>query len=97
MNQLLLTLRFYATGNMLISVGEFAGIHKSTAGVIIRKVTREIALLRHLFVRFPDTDQGVRQIQEGFYRMNHFPRVLCAIDCTHVRLQSQGLFMTVPK
>ncbi|KAJ8933645.1 hypothetical protein NQ314_006410, partial [Rhamnusium bicolor] len=37
MEMLLLTLRFFACGSMLIVVGDFAGVHKSTASKVILK------------------------------------------------------------
>ncbi|XP_024940238.1 uncharacterized protein LOC112494277 [Cephus cinctus] len=43
MNQLLLTLRFYATGTHLISAGDFSGVSKTSAHRIVHKVTAAIA------------------------------------------------------
>ncbi|KAB0795011.1 hypothetical protein PPYR_11850 [Photinus pyralis] len=51
MNQLLLTLRLYATGNMLIAVGDFSGVHKSTACRIVKKVTAAICTLSENYIR----------------------------------------------
>lgn len=92
-DQLLLALRFYATGSMLITVGDFVGVHKSTACKILAKVTRAIALLRPMYISFPSTAEGRRVVQEGFYALARFPRVLGALDCTHVKIQSPGNFM----
>jgi nuclease HARBI1 len=77
---------------MLISAGDFAGCHKCTAAVIIREVSLAIANLAPQFIRFPQTPEEVRVVQGGFYKMNRFPRVLGAIDCTHIRIQSPGSF-----
>lgn len=75
---------------MLITTGDFAGIHKSTAGVIVRRVTMAISGLRRRYVKFPSTPAGLRAVQEGFYAKSSFPRVIGAIDCTHVKLLSPG-------
>ncbi|XP_059062811.1 putative nuclease HARBI1 [Achroia grisella] len=82
LHQLLLTLRFYALGTMLISVADFVGVSKSTAGRIMRDMSRAIARLydKYIFVH----QEGA----ENFYRIAGFPRVLGAIDCTHIRIQS---------
>nr|CAD7207158.1 unnamed protein product [Timema douglasi] len=94
MNQLLLTLRFYALGSLLISVGDFSGVHKSTASVIIKKVSLIIANLRPQFIHFPHTAADKKTNQVEFYSKNHFPRVVGAIDCTHIRIQSPGYALT---
>ncbi|KAK9751354.1 DDE superfamily endonuclease [Popillia japonica] len=60
MNQLLLTLRFYASGCMLISAGDFIGVTKATAGRIIKK----------------ETVNEIRDIQAGFYEIARFPKVI---------------------
>ncbi|KAB0790733.1 hypothetical protein PPYR_15682 [Photinus pyralis] len=90
MNQLLLTLRLYATGNMLIAVGDFSGVHKSTACRIVKKVTAAICTLSENYIRMPNTEEEIRNHQLAFYNIARFPRTIGAIDCTHVRIQSPG-------
>ncbi|XP_067208392.1 putative nuclease HARBI1 [Linepithema humile] len=87
LHQLLLTLRFYATGTFQISIADFAGIHKSTACRIIKKVTIALASECHRYIRFPENTERIRQ---QFYNIAKFPRVIGAIDCTHVKIQSPG-------
>ncbi|XP_034836283.1 putative nuclease HARBI1 [Maniola hyperantus] len=82
LHQLLLTLRFYALGTMLISVADFVGVSASTAGRIVRDISIAIA---SLYDEYVVVDQ---QSAEKFYRIARFPRVLAAIDCTHIRIQS---------
>lgn len=89
-NRLLLTLRFYASGSMLISAGDFAGIHKSTACEIVHKVSNAIASLSNEVIRFPDTPEEIEDVKHGFYERARFPNVVGAIDCTHVKIQSVG-------
>lgn len=83
--QLLVCLRFYATGSFLISIGDFSAIHKSTVCLI----TRALCLIKQDFIKFPE-DQEKIAIQQGFYSIAAFPRVLLIIDGTHVRIQSPG-------
>jgi hypothetical protein len=92
MNRLLLTLRFYALGSMLIAIGDFAGIHKSTACVIVHQVTAAIASLSPNMIRFPGTPEEFEEVRAGFYGIARFPRVLSVIDCTHIKVQSVGKF-----
>lgn len=67
---------------MLISVADFVGVSRSTAGRIVRDISSAISTLydQYIYVH--------QQSAEKFYRIGHFPRVLAAIDCTHIRIQS---------
>ncbi|CAI6359257.1 unnamed protein product [Macrosiphum euphorbiae] len=89
-DKLLLTLRFYATGSFLITAGDFLGVSKSSACVIVRTVSTAIASLCHQFIRMPTTDEEVYTLQRCFYKIARFPRAIGAIDCTHIRIQSPG-------
>ncbi|KAF5290560.1 hypothetical protein FQA39_LY14689 [Lamprigera yunnana] len=44
-NQILIVLRIYATGQHLLSVGDFVGVHISIVSRIIRKMSEAIANL----------------------------------------------------
>lgn len=82
LHQLLLTLRFYALGTMLISVADFVGVSISTAGRIVRDISSVIANMYDEYIIVH------QQSAEKFYQIAGFPRVLAAIDCTHIRIQS---------
>lgn len=90
MNQLLLSLRFYATGTFQLVVGDAFGVNKSTVCRIVHKVTRCIASLSHKYIKFPDTEEERQKVMYSFFCMTGFPGVLGAIDCTHVPIQSVG-------
>ncbi|XP_067647458.1 putative nuclease HARBI1 [Eurosta solidaginis] len=87
--KLLLTLRFYATGSFLITVADFCGVSVPTACRVAREVSNAIASLSKDWVKFPDP-AGMQQTVFDFYKIAKFPRVIGAIDCTHVRVQSPG-------
>lgn len=89
-SMLLLTLQFYATGSFLIDIGDFAGVHKSTASVVVNKVSRAIAKLAPRYICFPGNEEDIRNIQQRFFQKARFPRCIGALDCTHVRIQSPG-------
>lgn len=88
--KLLLTLRFFATGSMLIVVGDFAGVSKATACVCVKQVSEAIAMLRPTYIKMPITTEERQLVIENFYKIARFPCVLGAIDCTHIKLQSPG-------
>ncbi|XP_036344476.1 putative nuclease HARBI1 [Rhagoletis pomonella] len=89
MEQLLICLRFYATGSFYITIGDFSNLHMSTICRIIRRVTQAIASLRPQFIKLP-CNADILKIQEEFYDIARFPRVIAAMDCTHVRIVSPG-------
>ncbi|KAK4882317.1 hypothetical protein RN001_005636 [Aquatica leii] len=86
MNQLLMTLRFYACDSFYLTIGDFGSVHKSTAGKIINKVT--LAIARPRFINLPNTPDAIVNEQQNFFNISRFPRVIGAIDGTHVRIQS---------
>lgn len=93
MNQLLCALRFYATGCGQLSASDFGGFSKSMAHRIIHRVSAAIASLYKTHIVFPDGDNEMRRTQAGFYRIARFPKVIGAIDCTHVKIKSPGTFI----
>lgn len=88
--KVLLTLRFYATGNFLQAVGDLSGIDKSTASRIIWNVTRAIASLYHRYIKMPEAEEEIREISQQFYNIARFPKCVGALDCTHVKIVSPG-------
>jgi nuclease HARBI1 len=90
MNQLLMALRFYATGTFQLVVGDTFAVSKATVCRVVHKVTESIAGLRQKYVRFPATQQERQDTMNVFYSVSKMPGVIGAIDCTHVPIQSPG-------
>ncbi|XP_026319164.1 putative nuclease HARBI1 [Hyposmocoma kahamanoa] len=82
LHQLLLTLRFYALGTMLLSVADFAGVSKASACRIVYDVSCAIAQLYNKYIYMQTNTE------QDFYEIARFPRVLGALDGTHIRIQS---------
>lgn len=91
-NQLLVFLRFCATGTHLACIGDFAGVHLSTVSRINVRVGRALARLYNRFVKMPQTHEEIAENQLKFYENSRFPRVVGVIDCTHVKIQSPGRY-----
>ncbi|RVE39824.1 hypothetical protein evm_015526 [Chilo suppressalis] len=89
-NQLLLTLRFYATGCHQLTIGDFCGVSRTTANRVIHRVTAAIATLGHNNIKFPQTEADIRKTQIDFYNIAKFPKVMGALDCTHIKIISPG-------
>ncbi|RZB39755.1 HTH 23 domain containing protein, partial [Asbolus verrucosus] len=66
-NQLLTTLRLYATGGHLSSVADYMGIHTSTACRIVQRVSKGIASLYKEVVKIPSSIEEIKQSQNEFY------------------------------
>ncbi|XP_068083427.1 putative nuclease HARBI1 [Anabrus simplex] len=90
MNQLLLALRFYATGGTLTTAGDFCGVHKVTAGTVVNRVSAAIASLRRTYIKMPEGERECHSLQSDFYRLAAFPRTIGSLDCTHIRIKSPG-------
>lgn len=55
---------------------------------MVRKVSRAVASLRYQYIKMPTTVQKQPDVRQEFYNIARLPRVLGAIQCSHVRLQS---------
>lgn len=88
MNQVLLTLRFYALRTILISVADMFGVSVSSAGRTIKNVSYAIAELSGSFLKIPVQD--LAEIKMKMFKIARFPLVFGAIDFTHVSIQSPG-------
>ena len=86
--QVLLTLRFYATGSLQIVAGDTVNVHKSTVSRTIDRVTRAICQRARDYLRMPNQVEGNAQ-KRIFFRMGRRPgisNVLGCIDGTQVRI-----------
>lgn len=88
MNQLLGTLRFYATGSFQAVVGDLLNVHKSTVCRFVHRVSHHIARLAPEYIKMPTTPGEQTKNKNKFYEFANFPGVIGAIDCTHVRITS---------
>ncbi|XP_040071348.1 putative nuclease HARBI1 [Ixodes scapularis] len=85
--QVIIALQFYATGNFLITAGDYIRVHVSSASRAVRQVTVALARRAQDFIRWPDAAEGAA-LQHKFYDMAGFPLVVGAVDGTHVRIQA---------
>ncbi|XP_064455042.1 putative nuclease HARBI1 [Ornithodoros turicata] len=85
--QVLVALKFLASGSFFITCGDTVHVHVSTASRIVRALV--LALLHHLhkYVRFPIGDEA-GSVKETFLRKGGFPGIVGAVDGTHIRIQA---------
>ena len=85
--QVLITLRFLATGSFLQVTGDtFAALHKSTVSRVVRRVCLALSRKIDQFVKFPDTRQAKDEIKQGFYEHAGFLCIIGCVDGSHVRI-----------
>ncbi|KAM7290407.1 putative nuclease HARBI1 [Ixodes scapularis] len=84
--QVIVALQFFATGNFLITAGDYVHVHVSTASRIVRKVTAALARRAERFIRWPNEAEAA-EVQQQFFEVAGFPSVVGAVDGTHIRIQ----------
>ena len=82
--QVLMALRYLATGTFHRVMGDLVGVERTTSGKKIRNVIAALASLRRRFVKMPETAAEISATKRQFYEIAGFPGVIGAIDCTHV-------------
>ena len=89
--QVLVALRFFASGSFLELVGDtVGGIPKCTVSRIVSRVSTALARKQNQFIRWPSTAAERQEIKQGFFVKGGFPGVIGCIDGTHVRIQGQS-------
>lgn len=86
----LVTLRYYASGNFLINIGDHSGVHYSSVSKAVKKVSRVIASLSQEYITMPVTNEEISSVKSMFYAIAKFPNCIGAVDCTHIKIQSPG-------
>ncbi|XP_039756277.1 putative nuclease HARBI1 isoform X2 [Pararge aegeria] len=88
--QLLIALRFYATGTHLQAIADAHRVSVPTVSRVVRKVSRAIVKLQPKYIKMPATTAEIENCQREFNKIANFPFIIGSIDCTHVKIQSPG-------
>ena len=85
--QVFVALRFYGHGSLFDDNGaEPHGISVPTATRALHRVTKALIRYQNRFIKFPSTREEIERNQRDFMHIRGFPRVVGAIDGTHIRL-----------
>ncbi|XP_030033898.2 uncharacterized protein LOC115450068 isoform X3 [Manduca sexta] len=87
--QLLIALRYYATGTHLQKIASGHRVSISTASRIVKRVSSAIVKLKDKYIHMP-TAEDIEMCQKEFCSVANFPTIIGCIDCTHVRITSPG-------
>jgi len=85
--QVLVALKFFASGSFLDDVGDIFGIDKGTVSRVVHSVADALNDLKDDFIKWPDA-RGRRQIREAFQHRHQMPNVIGCVDGTHIRIQA---------
>lgn len=69
-------IRFFASGNILLSVADYCGVSASTTSRVVRKVSKAIARLSGKFIYMPTSKEEVMKTIAEFYAVAKFPKVI---------------------
>ena len=83
MQQVLLTLHFYATASFHQVIRDLFGVSNYAVCKVIHRGSRVIAKHKRQFISFP---AELHKMKRRFYEIVGFPCVVRAIDCTHMRI-----------
>lgn len=85
--QILVALRFFASGSFLQVIGDTVGLPKSSVSRVVRDVSLALAQKQGEFILWPSPAE-LQEVKQGFYDKRGFPGVIGCVDGTHVRIQA---------
>lgn len=86
--QLLMALRFYASGSFLQVIGDTFRVDKATVSRAVTDVSKALVNKRVDFIKWPTNDDELKHIKSSFFRRGGFPGVIGCVDGTHIRIQA---------
>ena len=87
--QVLVTLRFLASGTFLQIIGDtFFAFDKATVSRVVRRVTLALVGKMNEFIKFPHTAEERNEVKQGLYEIAGFPSAIGCVDGTHVKIKA---------
>ncbi|XP_064638287.1 putative nuclease HARBI1 [Lineus longissimus] len=88
--QVLVALRYYATGSFQIVHGDLQGVSQPSASRLVKRVSGLLTRKRAEVIRFPIGQEAVEN-KRKFYEQYGFPDVLGCVDGVHVPIEAPSL------
>jgi AAA+ ATPase superfamily predicted ATPase len=79
-------LRYVSDPGFQAGIGEEIGVHQSTVSKTISEVMIRILENSNEWVKFPSTNDSIKEAKQQWQERYHFPATIGALDCTHVRI-----------
>lgn len=93
--QIMIALRFYATGSFQEVIADTFGVSKGTVCTVIHKVSAVLVASVDKYVKF-DRQEQTEETKRKFFSMNPgFAGVIGCIDCTHVKIQAPAKYEAI--
>ena len=86
--EVMIALRFFASGSHLQVIGDTMGHDKSTISRVIRQVAVALVEMKDTFIKWPQTPEKLNSIKNGCYQKAGFPNVVGCIDGADVPIQA---------
>ena len=84
--QLLITQRFFATGDFQMTNGDLFGVHQTSVCRIVHRLSPIFAKMSDMYIRFPNSEE-IPIIRRHFYDNFQFPAVIGAVNGTHIKIE----------
>ena len=88
LQQVLIALRFYASGSFLQVIGDTIGVDKSTVSRVVTNVSLALVAKQQQYIKWPKDQQELGKSKKSFYQRGKFPSVIGCVDGTHIRIQA---------
>ena len=85
--QVLVALRFFASGSFLQVISDTVGLPKSSVLRVVSNASLALATKQREFISWPSPLE-IQEVKRGFYDKGGFPGVIGCLDGTHVRIQA---------
>jgi hypothetical protein len=86
--QVMVALRFYATGSFQQVNADVHNISKGSVSNIAKDVTQCLNSICRQCIKMPTDRTELRNVMHGFHDIANFPNVVGAIDGTHIRIRA---------
>lgn len=87
--QLLVTLRYYATGSFQLDMGDCCDMSQPCVSVCVKNVTRAICQLAREFIKFPSPAEE-QEVMRNFGMIADMPGVVGCVDGVYIPIISPG-------
>ena len=84
--QVCVSLNFLAQKGFFRLNGDVIGVSKSSVSICLREFLKAFIKYANRFIRFPVEEERLRAIRQDFYEIKGFPKVIGAIDGTHIEI-----------
>lgn len=91
--QLLVALKYYATGNSVVSLRSTAGLQLSQGSVFncIKNVSTALSRLTNKYIAYTFDPDNIAAIKHGFFQYGGFPACMGSIDGTQIKIKAPSI------